>query len=310
LFLILLTGQSVMSGVIVPAWSDLLAKVIPVAQRGRLFAYSNALGAVLGLGGSALVGFFLGAFPYPVNFSLCFLSASAVALLSYLVLGRIREQPAEPRAPAVGMGTFLRRIPGILRDDPEFAWYLVGRIAGSGGALASGFYTAHALRVFHAPDWQVGGFTSALLLGQMVANFAFGHLGDRRGYKLVYSLAVGLMLIANAVALGAPAVWWFDVVFAFSGAATGGTLVATWAMSLEFAPDGQRPTYVALASAAMAPMVLAAPLVGGDVADHAGYPPVYALAIGFSLVALGVIVFRTRDPRARALRAERGETLF
>src|SRR5207249_3481360 len=71
LFLILMTGQSVMSGVIVPAWSDLLAKLIPVAQRGRLFAYSNAIGAVLGLSGAALVGFFLGAFPFPLNFSLC-----------------------------------------------------------------------------------------------------------------------------------------------------------------------------------------------------------------------------------------------
>jgi MFS family permease len=309
LFLILMTGQSVMSGVIVPAWSDLLAKVIPVAQRGRLFAYSNALGAVLGLSGSALVGFFLGTFPFPLNFSLCFISASAVAMLSYLVLGRIREKPEEPRSSAVGMGAYLGRIPGILRDDREFAWYLVGRVTGSGGALATGFYTAHALRVFHAPVWQVAGFTSALLLGQMVANFAFGILGDRRGYKLVYTLAVGMMITANAVALGAPNVWWFYVVFAFSGAAMGGTVVATWAMSLEFAPEGQRPTYVAIASAAMAPMVLAAPLLGGYIADHLGYPPVYALAIFFSLVALVVIIFRTRDPRARALRAERGETL-
>jgi MFS family permease len=118
-----------------------------------------------------------------------------------------------------------------------------------------------------------------------------------------------MMLTANAVALGAPNVWWFYIVFALSGAASGGTMVATWAMSLEFAPEGQRPTYVAIASAAMAPMVLAAPLLGGYVADQVGYPPVYALAIGFSLVALVVIIFRTRDPRARALRAERGETL-
>jgi MFS family permease len=307
LFLFLMTGQSVMSGVIVPAWSDMLAKLIPVAQRGRLFAYSNAIGAVLGLIGSALVGLFLGAFPFPLNFSLCFASASAVAMLSYLVLWRIREQPEAPRASAGGFGESLRRIPGILRADREFAWYLVGRVAGSGGALATGFYTAHALRVFQAPVWQVAGFTSALLAGQMVANFAFGQLGDRRGYKSVYALAIGMMIAANAVALAAPSVAWFYGVFALSGAAQGGTMVASWAMSLEFAPAGQRPTYVAIASAAMAPMVLGAPLLGGFVADRAGYPPVYALAITFSLLALVVIVFQTRDPRARALRAERDE---
>src|SRR5439155_11673110 len=164
---------------------------------------------------------------------------------------------------------------------------------------ANGFFTASALRDFHAADWQVAAFTSCLLFGQSVGNAVLGNVGDRRGHKLVLGVSVVAQVIANLVALGARDVSAFYVVFGLVGASNGAAMIANVNLPLEYADPPDRPTYVALATAVITPLVVLAPLVGGLVADQLGYRPVFALASALSVIAVVVLVTRLRDPRRR-----------
>jgi len=55
-----------------PAWTDLIAKVIPVQKRGLWAGVSFSLGALLGVGGAALAGEAAGQLPLFQNFASVF----------------------------------------------------------------------------------------------------------------------------------------------------------------------------------------------------------------------------------------------
>jgi MFS family permease len=289
------------SGTLWPGWAELIAKIIPVHLRGRMFAYSSGLGALLGLLATAVVGYFLESFPFPLNYSLCFGAAFVAAIASYGVVATTREYPLASTKPAVPLGLYLREVPGVLRRDPDFAWFLVVRGCVNAGGLANGFFTASALRELHAAEWQVAAFTSFLLLGQTIGNAVLGYVGDRRGQKLVLVAGVVTQVVANLVALAAFDVPAFYVVFFLVGASNAAATVVGGVLPLEYADAADRSTYVALASAAVTPPVMLAPLVGGVIADQLGYRPVFALASVLSVLSVAAIL-RLRDPRQKSAR--------
>jgi MFS family permease len=67
---------------------------------------------------------------------------------------------------------------------------------------------------------------------------------------------------------------------------------------LEFAPtEAERPTYVGLGTSAIGPVVFAAPLLGGLIADHAGFTAVFALGGILGAIGLMLLLWRVHDPR-------------
>jgi hypothetical protein len=68
-------------------------------------------------------------------------------------------------------------------------------------------------------------------------------------------------------------------------------------MLLDFAPrPEERPTYVGLGNTALAPVLCAAPLAAGVMADAFGLRAVFAVALGGALLAMGLLC-RVREPR-------------
>src|SRR5579859_1865892 len=128
-----------------------------------MIAYSGGLGALLGLLGTGVVGYFLESFAYPLNYSLCFGAAFVAAIAAYGVVASTREYSLPTTKPLVGLRTYLGRLPAVLRRDPDFTCFLIVRAVINAGGLANGFFTASALRTYHAADWQVAVFTSSLL---------------------------------------------------------------------------------------------------------------------------------------------------
>ncbi len=125
---------------------------------------------------------------------------------------------------------------------------------------------------------------------------AWGLLGDRFGHKLCLLGAQVCLLAAVAVALAAPSLWWLGVAFALSAAAVAAMSVSRFAIVIEFAPPALRPTYISLAGVAIAPASAVAPLVGGWLADLAGYPATFLVCGACGLLG-GALLLSVRDPR-------------
>lgn len=291
-------------GLLMPAWMDIVGRAVPVGLRGRFFAVSSLLGGGGALLGSVLTAWILARLPAPRGYGVCFLLAALFMALSYAALAQVRE----PRALAVEtpprLGAYLRRVGRVLRTDHNLVWYLLSRALGFVGTMASGFYTVYALRLFGAPDWAVGVFTTALVAGQIGGNLILGSLADRSGHLVPLNIGMGALLLANVVAMSAPTLQVFALVFVLQGIQLAAVNVSGLNVLLEFAPDPTaRPTYVGLGTTLMTPVAFGAPLLAGLMADVLGFRAVFVTAGVGALASATLLLGRVREPRHRPSRA-------
>jgi MFS family permease len=294
LVLLVITGTG---GLLMPAWMDIVGRAVPVTVRGRFFAVANVVANLGGFLGSFATAYLLATIAPPASYGVCFLIAAAFTGLSYVALALVRE-PTAAASPAVPLRDYLKGIPELLRADRNLCWFLAARALGTGASMASGFFTVYALRAWEAPAWWVGSFTTALMAGQIAGNLVLGWLADRAGHLPVMSGATAAMLAANAVALGAPSLAVFSLVFVLAGVHQAGLNISSLNVMLEFAPTVEaRPTYLGLARTALGPVVFFMPLVAALLADALGFKATFMIAGVFGAVGLVVLIARVRDPR-------------
>jgi len=303
--LIAITG---VGGTLTPAWMDIVGRAVPVTMRGRFFALTAVAAAAVGLAGSALTTEIFARVPAPTSYALCFACATVCMFGSLVGLAVVREpQPSTPPAAHPGLRVYLRRVPAVLRDDHNLRWFLVMRWLSITGSMASAFYTVYALRAWEAPAATLGVFTALLLAGSMVGLLALGVLADRAGYRLVVMIGVVATLAGNVVALGAPSLAAFGVVFVLAGLQEAAGRIAYPTVLLEFAPRPEaQPLYIGVGNTAITPIAFAAPLAAGVLADRAGFTAVFATATVASLLALTTLALRVREPRELRALAETG----
>jgi MFS family permease len=298
--LVMLLTITSAGGLLMPAWMDIVGRAVPVGLRGRFFAVSSLLGGAGGLLGSILTAWVLARLAAPMGYGVCFLLAALFMGLSYVALAQVREPRGASVDAAPPLGAYLRRVGRVLRTDHNLAWYLLSRGLGFVGMMASGFYTVYALRRFGAPDWAVGVFTTALVVGQMGGNLVLGSIADRFGHLVSLMIGMATLLLANAVAISAPTLQAFTVVFLLQGVQLAAANVSGLNVLLEFAPEAAaRPTYVGLGTTLMTPVAFGAPLLAGLMADLFGFGPVFVTAGAGALASAALLIARVHEPRHR-----------
>jgi predicted MFS family arabinose efflux permease len=116
------------------------------------------------------------------------------------------------------------------------------------------------------------------------------------------SVAVAL---SSLIAWGAPSIGWLYPVFILNGLAN----VAIWtigmAITVEFGSEETRPTYIGLSNTLVAPFTILAPLIGGLIAQTAGFQTTFMVSAIGGLITAVLLFWLVRDPRPRN-RAESG----
>jgi MFS family permease len=303
--LALVTG---VGGMLTPAWMDIVGRAVPVTMRGRFFALTAVAAAAAGLAGAALTTEIFARVPAPTSYALCFVCAAVCMLGSFVALALVRE-PAAAVAPAAhpGLGAYLRRVPALLRRDENLRWFLIGRWFSIVGSTASAFYAVYALREWRAPAATLGVFTALVLAGSVVGLLALGWVADQAGYRVIIMTGVAATLGANAMALVAPSLTTFGVVFLLAGLAEAAFRIAYPTVLLEFAPGPEaQPMYIGVGNTSITPIAFAAPIAAGVLADRAGFGAVFGTATVAGALALATLVLRVREPRRVRALAESG----
>lgn len=300
LFFVMLGVGTLFGGIGMPAWIDLIARMLPADWRGRFFGLAAALGGLFGVAGAAGATALLQRYGWPTGFALCFAATSACLVVSFVFIAAGREPAPARAAPKKGANrSYWRRLPGLVRADRNFARYLLATALITAAGMAASFYTVDAKRTLRLDDAAAGTYAVVLLAASTVGNVLWGYAGDRIGHKRVVeggTLCTGLAALLALLARD-PIV--YALVFALVGLGTSGIQLAALTFIVDFAPEAQRPTYIGLANLAAAPFAFAAPLLGGVLADRAGYPAVFALSAALSLAGLLVVLLGVVDPRMR-----------
>ena len=288
-----------MMGLNQPAYWVVVGKCVPPHWRGRLFGYAGGIAGVLGLGIERLLHHFLSG-PgggFPDGYAAIFFLAFTVMTVSVLPLGAVREPVGlSAGADDPHSGHYGRDSVRVWRTNPGFRRFLYAQIVGTLAALATPFFVLDAMRRLHAGGL-VPGYTATLVLAAAFGGLGWGAWGDRAGNKPVLLAASACLVCAPALAAVAPSALADYGVFALSALGAAGIGIAGNNIVMEYAGAARDiPLYTALYNAVTALPRAAAPLLGGWLADRAGYAPVFWVASALALTSL-LLTLRAHEPR-------------
>ncbi|MEW6509471.1 MAG: MFS transporter [Bacteroidota bacterium] len=295
-FMVLYTLMQLAGGVTTPGWYELFAKLTPPRKRGRLVGIRTSLGGAGAFVCGLLLTWLLGTYAFPLSFALAFFCAYLLQMSSIATQYHLIEQAPSATTAHRPIDTFLRELPNVLRNNPPFRAFVSSSALLTVAAMPIGFYTVYALHHFHADESVVGEFTLTMVAVQVVSALVNGFIADRYGNKLVLAVAASALLLASLIALVAPTLGWFRLVYVLLGVNLGTETMTRYNISVEYGPANQRSTYIGLMNTMLAPFYLSG-MVGGMLAEWLGFGAVFAGGVIFSVIGILALVQRVADPR-------------
>jgi MFS family permease len=296
LMLFVFAWHSFGAGVVAVAWNSMIAKVIPVDKRGVFMGITTFGGNATGIIGASFAAIMLDRLLFPYGFMVCFALAAVAIFISWFFLAQTREEPDIITKLPVSHKAYWKDLPLVFFGDRNLQRYLFAQLFIGLGGMAWGFMAVYAVDTWSLSDGKVGTFTTALLIGQTIANVLFGLLGDRKGYKLVLILSLLFAIAGLSISLMAIHPDWMYLVFGLRGASLSGLFMAGMIV-YEFSAADKRPTYIGLNNTWLGIQQLIAPLIGGFLAQSFGYPVLFLTAVIFSSTGLLVLFTRFKEPR-------------
>jgi len=299
LIFLMLIWQGVGGGLAATPWISLIGKIIPIKIRGTFFGAQGATANVLASVSAVLAGMILQRFSSPGDYTICFLLTGIGMTLSWIALALTREPEFISNHEHQTERVFWSNLRIILQKDSDFRRFLLVRMMTQFTVMSFAFYTVYAVRK-HGMSVAIAGVMTAILMAtQIVASPILGWMGDRFGHRPILEIGAFTAIASALIAWYAPSVGWFYLVFPLVGI----TNVTTWtiplAMVLEFGSEVERPAYIGLANTLIAPATFIAPLLGGWLADSAGYPATFIASAVLGMITAALLHWYVRDPRLR-----------
>jgi MFS family permease len=304
LFIFLLAWHILGAGVIAVGWQDMLAKIFPVEKRGRFFGTANFSGNATGILGASAAAWVLEYFDFPYNFMVLFGIAGVFIFLSWISLAMTREPAVPPKKERLTNKLYWRSLPQIIRTDENFRRFLYSQIVLTAGGMGMGFFTIYALRQWSISDGMVGLFTTSLMVGTALSNLIFGWMADKFGHKLVIEISTLALMLSSAIALLSPTPEYFYLVFALQGVYTAGIILSGIMIVFEFCEEDIRPTYIGLTNSSIGIFAGITPMIGGWLADTAGFAWLFGVSAIFSILSFILLRFTVGEPRKTNLLIE------
>jgi MFS family permease len=295
----LLVWQGLGGGFTATAWQSLIAKIIPEDRHGTFFGLQSALANLFASGAGVAAGLLLEKLDLPLNYALCFLFAALAMSISYIFLSLTREADIVPEESPPTAVLFYKNLVTILKRDRRFRWFLVVRGLSQLSVVAFAFYTVYAVRALGMTEAIAGLMMGVYTVGQIAANPIMGWIGDRWSHPAVMIVGALAATISALVALTAPQLSWFYLAFILAGIANVSIWTIGIAMTLKFGTLAERPAYIGLANTLIAPVTILAPLLGGWLADYAGFEYTFVLSAICGVVTAIVLALTLSGPRSR-----------
>lgn len=294
---LLLIWQGLGGGFTANAWVSMISKIIPPSSRGTFFGMQAGL-ANLFISGSAIgAGYLLDALASPWNFAVCFFIASIFFAVSWFALAATREPEDTDKIIPEEKTHFWDSAKEVLSRDPNFNWFLSARVLSQFATMGFSFYIIYALRDFGMTPVVAGFLIATLTISQTIANIGMGWIGDRIGHRAMLILGASAAFLSAVLAWNAATLAWFYPIFILTGMANVSIWTIGMTMTVDFGSEAERPIYIGLSQTLTAPATIIAPILGGWIADSAGFVPTFIISTALSVVMIGILVFLVKDPR-------------
>lgn len=293
---LLLIWQGFGGGFAANAWTSLIAKIIPPRLHGTFFGAQTA--ALTGMEGLSAVaaGLILDKLDGPLDFTLCFLAASLALAISLISISLTREPDGKTHFLEEEPTGFWKESLRILKSNSNFVAFLIMRSLSQFAAMAFSFYIVYIVWTFHVSEVVAGLMTGAYLAFSILSSLVMGPLADRWSPRAVMFIGGLAASSSAAIALAAPTANWFYACFFLTSIA----IVAIWTiplpLSVRFGSEEERPYYIGLSSTLTAPATILAPILGGWLADTAGFQATFMVSIVCGVLMAAMLALIVKDP--------------
>jgi len=295
----LLAWQGLGAGFTANSWTSMISKIIPPESRGTFFGFQAGMANLFISGSAIAAGYVLNYFDAPLDFVICFLIASIFFTVSWFALAQTREPEDIEKIIPKEKTHFWDDSKKILSKDPNFNWFLTARFLSQFATMGFSFYIIYALRQFNMNAITAGFLTATLTISQTIANAGMGWLGDKWGHRSMLIIGAIAALLSSLLAWFATSILWFYPIFFLAGLANVSIWTIGMAMTVDFGTEAERPVYIGLSQTLTAPATILAPLLGGWIADSAGFIPTFSISIVLSVIVIGTLIFLVKDPRMK-----------
>jgi len=308
--MIFLFLMGIFSGAQGVAFQLLLAKVIPIARRGRLQALRNIVGGAVAAGLSWAAGkWLIGSNAFGNGYATTFFLAVVLTSIGLSLLAVLMREPEPPtvrsRARIIDR---IRDFPGLIASDRSFGFFMLAQLCSSAGRIAAPFYILSAGHLIQLTGGNLANMSLAFLGADTLTNMIWGMSGDRFGFRSTFIASLALWVAATAILVAAPVLpalgsmgphVWIFVAFFGLGSAQSGQMMSSSTMVLEFGTRDDMAMRLAFTQTAQGFTSALGPLCGGLIAGVLGYNVLFGISMGFLIGGLLVLVFLVQEPRGR-----------
>ncbi len=301
-FLICYGIAAIGDGLVGVPWADLIGTSLDNRWRARMLGLMSAIAGVIMLGIAPLIGAILSnpGLEFPKNYALLFGAAGTLFALSILPVLFVHELPggkAIEKLPT--FGEFVPQLGQVLRDDGPFRTILAARMLTSLFAMAGPFYIGFVtVQLGESSSVAVPTLLATQTIGVVLGALVYTWLGARNNLLYIRLALLGAALLPISALLSAlVGPWLLAVGFFISGLTVGSLFLGYQNWVVTYATPDHRPIYIGLFNTVSAVISLAAPILGGTIAQNAGYEGLFVIALGMVLCALFVTVRYVQNPQ-------------
>jgi MFS family permease len=285
-----------------PAWTAIVADLVPGFMRGRYFANRNIAMGVAALVVAPLAGWLINAvdgwqgMPF-VGYQLVFFLAFASGMVATASFGRIPEPPlavlgAQKHQPG-DLRRAIKKSPGFLGFIVSaFIWNLALQVAGP-------FFNVYLVSRLHASTSTVGLLAGIASLFGLVGQRLFGRLLDYNGSFWVQRITGLLIPVLPFSWIFVTSPWQVALINVASGLLWAGYNLSNFNLLLELSPDEQRLRAVALYQTVVFVSAVVGPLLGGYLADAVSFKLIFGLSGAGRFLGMLVFLWLAARPALR-----------
>jgi len=291
--------RAFMSNFANPAWTALVADLVPNFMRGRYFSMRNFLMGLCTLVFTALAGWLITSgndwtgSPY-FGYQLAMFLAFLTGLGSMYYFSRIDESPIPTKAVTKHERGQLRR---IVAKQPGYLGFVLSAIVWNFALQIAGpFFNVYLVSNLGADSATVGLVTSISSFTALFGQVLFGKWLDRKGavwLAIVTAIPISFLPVFWAT-YTAP--WQVGINNLFGGFLWAGYNLANFNLLLQLTPNEGRARAVALYQTGVFAAAVAGPLLGGWIADNINFQTTFILSGVGRLIATGMFVWMTAWP--------------
>ncbi len=290
---------SVASGVGSVAFSDVVGKTIPKGKRGQLLGIRATTGGLLTLAAGVALRFGGGAEAGHELYLVLIVAAAVLWVVAAVLFAAIQELPGASQGGRNSLGQAKAGL-NLVRTHQWYRRYLGARAGLLAVELSVPFFALHA-RSVGLSGADLGLAIVAVGLANLLSSPILGRLSDRASSRFVMAIggAATLMTVAYVFAAarlldGTVPPLAYAPAFFLIGLALAAVRLGRKTYLIDAAPEGERPTLVALANTSIGALTLAYGTLGWVAS---GLGPMAALAAVAVLAVLGsAAALSAREP--------------